>query len=50
MSVEGPKHRALGAVGGRRVVDVVDQEGEAKNIGEQDEFLLLLLLLLARQR
>lgn len=39
MRVKWPQDGALGA--GRRlgVVDVVDQQGEAQDVGEEDEFL-----------
>lgn len=37
--VEGPQDGALGGAGGLGVVDGVDEEGEAENVGEEDEFL-----------
>jgi hypothetical protein len=37
--VEGPEDGAFGAGGGFGVVDCVDEEGEAEDIGEEDEFL-----------
>ena len=37
--VEGPQHGALGAPLGFGVVDAVDEEGEAEDVGEEDEFL-----------
>lgn len=39
MCVEGPEDGAFGARGGFRVVDAVDQERKAEDIGEEDEFL-----------
>lgn len=41
MRVEGAKNRTFGASWGRRVVDVVDEEGEAEDVGEEDEFLVI---------
>ena len=37
--VEGSEYGAFGARGGFRVVDAVDQERKAEDIGEEDEFL-----------
>jgi hypothetical protein len=37
--VEGPEDGAFGAGGGFGVVDCVDEEGEAEDIGEENEFL-----------
>ena len=37
--MEGPEDGAFGGVGGFGVVYGVDEEGEAENIGEEDEFL-----------
>lgn len=39
MRVEGPEHGALGAERRLGVVDVVDEEREAEDVGEEDEFL-----------
>ena len=41
MRVEGPQHGAFGAAWGFWVVDIVDKEGEAKDVGEEDVFLNL---------
>ena len=37
--MEGTEDSAFGAVRGFRVVDTVDEEGEADYVREQDEFL-----------
>jgi len=37
--VEGPQHGAFGRVRGFGVVDVVDEEGETEDVGEEDELL-----------
>lgn len=37
--VEGPQDGALGGVGRLGVVDAVDEEGEAEDVGEEDELL-----------
>ena len=37
--VEGAEYSAFGGGGGFRVVDRVDEEGEAEDVGEEDEFL-----------
>ncbi len=37
--VEGPQHGALSAPLGLGVVDAVDEQGEAEDVGEEDEFL-----------
>lgn len=39
MGVEGAEDGAFGGFGGFGVVDCVDEKGEAKDVGEQDEFL-----------
>lgn len=41
MRVEGPEDGAFGAGGRFGVVDGVDEEGEAEDVGEEDEFLVL---------
>jgi hypothetical protein len=40
VGVEGAEDCAFGAGGGFGVVDGVDEEGEAEDVGEEDEFLL----------
>ena len=40
VGVERAKHGAFGGVGGFGVVDAVDEEGEAEDVGEEDEFLV----------
>lgn len=42
--VEGAQDGALGRVGRFWVVDVVDEEGKAEDVGEEDEFLRRMLL------
>jgi hypothetical protein len=37
--MEGPKDRSFGGRRRLRMVNCVDEEREAKNIGEEDEFL-----------
>lgn len=39
VGVEGAEDRAFGAGGGFGVVDAVHEEGEAEDVGEEDEFL-----------
>lgn len=39
MRVEGPQDGSLGAAGRFGVVDAVDEEGQAQDVGEEDEFL-----------
>ena len=39
VAVEGAQHGALGAARGFGVVDAIDEEGQAEDIGEEDEFL-----------
>ncbi|KAK4674410.1 hypothetical protein QC763_0024040 [Podospora pseudopauciseta] len=39
VGVEGAEDGALGRAGGFGVVDVVEEEGEAEGVGEEDEFL-----------
>jgi hypothetical protein len=39
MGVEGPEDRSFGGCRRLRVIDCVDEEGEAENIGEKDKFL-----------
>lgn len=39
MRVEWPQHGALSAGWWLGVVDVVDQKGEAEDVGKEDEFL-----------
>lgn len=43
MRVEGAENGSLGATWGCRVVDVVDEEGEAEDVGEEDEFLFVFV-------
>lgn len=38
--MEGAENGSLGATGKCGVVDVVDEEGEAEDVGEEDEFLV----------
>lgn len=39
MRVERAQHGAFSGVGRLRVVDIVDEERETQDIGEEDEFL-----------
>ena len=39
VGVEGAEDCAFGAGGGFGVVDAVDEEGEAEDVGQEDEFL-----------
>ena len=39
VGMEWPEDGAFGGCGGFRVIDCVDEEGEAEDIGEEDEFL-----------
>lgn len=41
--VEGSEDRAFGAGGGFGVVDAVDEEGEAEDVGEENEFLVFFV-------
>lgn len=41
VGVEGAEDGALGCAGGFGVVDVVEEEGEAEGVGEEDEFLFV---------
>jgi hypothetical protein len=43
--MEGTQHRAFSARWRLRVIDIVDQKGQAEYVGEQDEFLIKLILL-----
>ena len=43
MGVEGAEKGADRGVGWLGVVNTVDEEGEAEDVGEEDEFLLLAL-------
>lgn len=47
--VEGPEHRALGALARFRVVDRVDEQREAEDVGQEDEFLADIVAHLSRR-
>lgn len=39
MRVERTQHRAFGGIGRLGMVDVVDEEGKAQHVGEENKFL-----------